>query len=142
MTDEARGWGHLSEAWADIEKAADRGDVRLPEGARVALLIVEGAQRGQRRGVAGAREHAIEEAPRARVPPHRDRVTEERRGWERGDVELGHRHPGLERALGARGVGVGEELVGALVWLCSDAASFVTGAVIPVDGGFSCFSGI
>jgi len=29
------------------------------------------------------------------------------------------------------------ELVGALLWLCSDAASFVTGAEIAVDGGFS-----
>lgn len=27
MTDEARGWGHLSEAWAEVEAAADRGDV-------------------------------------------------------------------------------------------------------------------
>src|SRR5690606_36754040 len=27
-----------------------------------------------------------------------------------------------------------EELIGAVQWLCSDAASFVTGAVIPVDG--------
>lgn len=35
-----------------------------------------------------------------------------------------------------------EELIGAVQWLCSDAASFVTGAVIPVDGGFSVFSGI
>ncbi len=35
-----------------------------------------------------------------------------------------------------------EELQGAVVWLCSDAASFVTGAVIPVDGGFSSFSGL
>ena len=35
-----------------------------------------------------------------------------------------------------------DELTGALVWLCSDAASFVTGAVIPVDGGFSAFSGV
>jgi NAD(P)-dependent dehydrogenase (short-subunit alcohol dehydrogenase family) len=35
-----------------------------------------------------------------------------------------------------------EELIGAVVWLCSDAASFVTGAVIPVDGGFSLSSGV
>ena len=35
-----------------------------------------------------------------------------------------------------------EELTGALQWLCSDAASFVTGTVIPVDGGFSVFSGV
>lgn len=35
-----------------------------------------------------------------------------------------------------------EELHGAVQWLCSDAASFVTGAVIPVDGGFSAFSGV
>ena len=30
-----------------------------------------------------------------------------------------------------------EELVGAVLWLFSDAASFVTGAVIEVDGGFT-----
>ena len=35
-----------------------------------------------------------------------------------------------------------EELVGAVQWLCSDAASFVTGIVIPIDGGFSSFSGV
>lgn len=34
------------------------------------------------------------------------------------------------------------ELQGALLWLCSDAASFVTGVVIPVDGGFSADGGI
>jgi len=34
------------------------------------------------------------------------------------------------------------ELNGAVQWLCSDAASFVTGVVIPVDGGFSAFSGV
>lgn len=33
-----------------------------------------------------------------------------------------------------------EELVGAVLWLASDAASFVTGAEIKVDGGFSCMT--
>jgi len=35
-----------------------------------------------------------------------------------------------------------KELNGLVQFLCSDAASFITGAIIPVDGGFSAFSGI
>jgi NAD(P)-dependent dehydrogenase (short-subunit alcohol dehydrogenase family) len=36
-----------------------------------------------------------------------------------------------------------EDLNGALLWLASDEASaFVTGTVIPVDGGFAAFSGV
>ena len=35
-----------------------------------------------------------------------------------------------------------EEMAGPVIWLCSEAASFVNGAVIPVDGGFSAFWGI
>lgn len=34
------------------------------------------------------------------------------------------------------------ELIGALVWLLSDASKFVTGTVVNVDGGFSIFSGV
>jgi NAD(P)-dependent dehydrogenase (short-subunit alcohol dehydrogenase family) len=33
-----------------------------------------------------------------------------------------------------------EELLGAVIWLLSDASSFVTGTLIPIDGGFSSFS--
>ena len=35
-----------------------------------------------------------------------------------------------------------EELIGALVWLLSDASAFVSGEVICVDGGFHVFSGV
>ncbi len=34
------------------------------------------------------------------------------------------------------------ELVGATLWLVSPAARFVTGIVVPVDGGFNAFSGV
>ena len=36
--------------------------------------------------------------------------------------------------------GEASELVGAVLWLASDAAGFVTGAEIAVDGGFSCMT--
>ena len=35
-----------------------------------------------------------------------------------------------------------EDLIGTTLWLCGDGASFVTGVVVPVDGGFSAFSGV
>lgn len=34
------------------------------------------------------------------------------------------------------------DLLGTLLWLVSPASAFVTGAVIPVDGGFASFSGV
>jgi NAD(P)-dependent dehydrogenase (short-subunit alcohol dehydrogenase family) len=35
-----------------------------------------------------------------------------------------------------------DELVGACVYLCAPASSFVTGTTVVVDGGFSAFSGV
>jgi NAD(P)-dependent dehydrogenase (short-subunit alcohol dehydrogenase family) len=38
--------------------------------------------------------------------------------------------------------GTPDDLIGATMWLVSPASSFVTGIVVPVDGGFSAFSGV
>ena len=38
--------------------------------------------------------------------------------------------------------GEAEELVGALIWLVSDASRFVTGSVVVVDGGFKAYPGV
>jgi len=35
-----------------------------------------------------------------------------------------------------------DDLTGAVLWLLSPASAFVTGVVIPIDGGFSAFSGV
>jgi NAD(P)-dependent dehydrogenase (short-subunit alcohol dehydrogenase family) len=58
---------------------------------------------------------------------------------------------GIEKAMGAAGaamrqevedsvpmgrVGLADEVGELVAWLCSDASSFVTGAAVPVDGGF------
>jgi len=52
----------------------------------------------------------------------------------RGEKVVGHTPAGR--------FGEPDELLGTLVWLCSPAAAFVTGVVVPVDGGFSMFSGV
>jgi len=39
-------------------------------------------------------------------------------------------------------LGTPDDLIGALVWLASPASAFVTGIVVPVDGGFSSFGGV
>jgi NAD(P)-dependent dehydrogenase (short-subunit alcohol dehydrogenase family) len=52
----------------------------------------------------------------------------------RGKTIVGHTPAGR--------FGEPDELVGTLVWLCGPGASFVNGVVVPVDGGFSAFSGV
>ena len=38
--------------------------------------------------------------------------------------------------------GTPEDLVGPALWLASPAAAFVTGIVLPVDGGFNAYAGV
>jgi NAD(P)-dependent dehydrogenase (short-subunit alcohol dehydrogenase family) len=38
--------------------------------------------------------------------------------------------------------GTPEDLLGAVLWLLSPASGFVSGVVIPIDGGFSAYSGV
>jgi NAD(P)-dependent dehydrogenase (short-subunit alcohol dehydrogenase family) len=41
-----------------------------------------------------------------------------------------------------RRFGEPDELIGTLIWLLSPAAKFITGTIIPVDGGFSAYAGV
>jgi NAD(P)-dependent dehydrogenase (short-subunit alcohol dehydrogenase family) len=41
----------------------------------------------------------------------------------------------VAKAMPMRRIGRPEEIAAAVLWLCSDAASFLTGATIPIDGG-------
>ena len=58
------------------------------------------------------------------------------------DGSLTERGQAIVEHTPARRFGEPEELVGTLIWLCSPAARFVTGVVVPVDGGFGAFSGV
>lgn len=53
---------------------------------------------------------------------------------DRGQTIIGHTPMGR--------FGEPEDLSGTLLWLCGDGSKFVTGVVIPIDGGFSAFSGV
>jgi NAD(P)-dependent dehydrogenase (short-subunit alcohol dehydrogenase family) len=58
------------------------------------------------------------------------------------DGSLTERGQAIVEHTPARRFGEPEELVGTLIWLCSPAARFVTGIVVPVDGGFGAFGGV
>jgi NAD(P)-dependent dehydrogenase (short-subunit alcohol dehydrogenase family) len=58
------------------------------------------------------------------------------------DGSLTERGQSIVRMTPFRRFGDPSELVGTALWLASDASRFVTGAVIPVDGGFSVQSGV
>lgn len=50
--------------------------------------------------------------------------------WGSNKAELAAKHP-----IGR--IGTPEEVAKAVVWLCSDAASFITGHSLVIDGGFT-----
>ncbi|NQV15819.1 SDR family oxidoreductase [bacterium] len=52
----------------------------------------------------------------------------------RGSQILGHTPQGR--------FGEPDDLLGTAIWLVSDASKYVTGIVVPVDGGFSAYSGV
>jgi NAD(P)-dependent dehydrogenase (short-subunit alcohol dehydrogenase family) len=63
-------------------------------------------------------------------------LTDEKTGelTARGRAIIGHTPMGR--------FGQPEDLLGAVLWLLSPASAFVTGIVLPIDGGFSAFSGV
>jgi len=59
---------------------------------------------------------------------------ETRKPTHRGETILAHTPAGR--------YGVPEDLLGTLLWLVGDESAFVSGTVIPVDGGFAAFGGV
>lgn len=53
---------------------------------------------------------------------------------ERGNTIISHTPMGR--------FGAADDLTGTLLYLCGESSAFVTGVVIPIDGGFSAFSGV
>ncbi len=58
------------------------------------------------------------------------------------DGSLTERGESIVRLTPLGRFGEAEELIGTVVWLASRASRFVTGIVVPVDGGFSAWSGV
>lgn len=61
------------------------------------------------------------------------------------DERSGEATPRARKIIGSTPMeryGTPEELTGTLIYLASDLSKFVTGIVIPVDGGFSAYSGV
>ncbi len=56
--------------------------------------------------------------------------------------ELTHRGSTIISQTPMERFGKPEDLVSTTLYLCDEASSFVTGVVIPIDGGFSAFSGV
>ena len=69
-------------------------------------------------------------------------ITEQNRTLTNPDGSLSDRAKDVVRATPFGRLGEADELHGAVVFFASDASKFVTGTILPVDGGFSIFSGV
>ena len=70
-------------------------------------------------------------------------LTEQNRSLlNREDGSLSERGQQILNNTPMKEFGKPEDLFGAVHWLCSDASSFVTGTIIPIDGGFNAYSGV
>ena len=61
---------------------------------------------------------------------------------DKGTGELTVRGKSIITHTPMRRFGTPEDLLGATLWLLSPASSFVSGIVVPIDGGFSAYSGV
>ena len=50
-----------------------------------------------------------------------------------GDISIDE----ILETLPMRRIGAASEIASVVLWLCSEGASFITGAALPVDGGFT-----
>jgi NAD(P)-dependent dehydrogenase (short-subunit alcohol dehydrogenase family) len=60
--------------------------------------------------------------------------------WNRKNFITPERETAILNHTPMKRYGEPHELVGAVLWLSSDASSFVTGSEVSVDGGFSCMT--
>ena len=58
------------------------------------------------------------------------------------DKQLTERGRKILNSVPQNRFGQPSELIGATLWLLSDSASFATGSVVTIDGGFDAFSGV
>lgn len=91
---------------------------------------------GASRGIGAVTAHALARAGAAVVLAARDAAALDdvanriRQGGGKAQRQAGQATP-------MRRVGRSEEVAAAVVWLCSDASSYITGVTLPIDGGQS-----
>ncbi|MFZ5549553.1 MAG: 1,6-dihydroxycyclohexa-2,4-diene-1-carboxylate dehydrogenase [Pseudomonadota bacterium] len=120
-------------AIVNVSSIATRGVNRVPYGAAkggvnalTACLAFENAERGVR---VNATAPGGTEAPPRRIPRNTEQPTEQERAWYQQIVDQTVQSSLMKR------YGTIDEQVGAILFLASDEASYITGVTLPVGGG-------